>query len=324
MSPERHIVLDVVVTDRAGKPVTGLQQQDFTVLDNKAPQKPLYFHAINAAADKTVPPVQVLLLVDAVNTRFEHVSMARQEIDRYLLKNGGELAEPTSLVLLIDTGPRILNEPYRDGNALSKSLDASDASLRSSSISRDTGFYGAVERFQLSLNAIQMLSMYEATLPGRKLLIWLSPGWPLLSGPEVDLSAKEQAGFFSSIVKVSSALRQARITLYNVDPLGGSDAGGYRTFAYQQFLKGVSKPSQVQIGNLALQVMAEQSGGLVLNSENDVAEEIARCEQDAGAYYVLSIDAPKTGASNQYHSVEVKVDRPGLTVRTRTGYYAQP
>jgi hypothetical protein len=27
---------------------------------------------------------------------------------------------------------------------------------------------------------------------------------------------------------------------------------------------------------------------------------------------------------NEYHSLEVKVARPGMTVRTRTGYYAQP
>jgi len=32
------IKLDVVVTEKSGPPVGGLQQQDFTVLDNKAPQ----------------------------------------------------------------------------------------------------------------------------------------------------------------------------------------------------------------------------------------------------------------------------------------------
>ena len=322
VSPERHIVLDVMVTDRSGRLVTGLQQQDFTVLDNKAPQKPLYFHAIDAATDKTVPPVQVVLLVDAANTEFRHVAQARQQIDKYLQQNGGKLAVPTSIALLNDAGAQMQSEPFQDGNALSKSLDQADSTLRM--IGRSTGDEGAVERFQLSLNTIQMLGRYEATKPGRKLLIWVSPGWPLLSGPDVQLTEKEQLGLFNSVVAVSTALRQARITLYNVDPLGTSDAGGFRTFFYKEFLKGVSKPSQVQVGNLALQVMAEQSGGLVLNSSNDVAEEIARCAQEAGAYYVLSIDAPLTDTRNIYHSIEVRVDRPGLTARTRMGYYAQP
>ncbi|MGA9246074.1 MAG: VWA domain-containing protein, partial [Silvibacterium sp.] len=33
-----RIYLDVVVTPKSGPPVAGLQQQDFTLLDNKAPQ----------------------------------------------------------------------------------------------------------------------------------------------------------------------------------------------------------------------------------------------------------------------------------------------
>ena len=28
--------------------------------------------------------------------------------------------------------------------------------------------------------------------------------------------------------------------------------------------------------------------------------------------------------TDEYHTLEVKVDKPGLTARTRTGYYAQP
>ena len=33
------ITLDVVVADKGGHAASGLQQQDFTLLDNKAPQK---------------------------------------------------------------------------------------------------------------------------------------------------------------------------------------------------------------------------------------------------------------------------------------------
>src|ERR1700722_8452956 len=41
----RRISIDVVVTDKSGKPVPGLQQQDFTLLDDKQPQPILSFHA---------------------------------------------------------------------------------------------------------------------------------------------------------------------------------------------------------------------------------------------------------------------------------------
>lgn len=42
------IYLDVVVTPKSGPPVTGLQQQDFTILDNKAPRPIISFRAVSA------------------------------------------------------------------------------------------------------------------------------------------------------------------------------------------------------------------------------------------------------------------------------------
>src|ERR1700679_4016263 len=74
--PNRQITLDVVVTDKSGKPVGGLQQQDFTLLDNKQPQKILVFQA----ATTTDPPVSVVLVVDEVNTNFTYVSIGRAQI----------------------------------------------------------------------------------------------------------------------------------------------------------------------------------------------------------------------------------------------------
>src|SRR5271170_6988503 len=79
-APNRHIVLDVVVTDKSGTPIPGLQQQDFTLLDNKQPQKILSFEAVQrgdavqGAAAQPDPPVEVILLVDEVNTTFTNVS----------------------------------------------------------------------------------------------------------------------------------------------------------------------------------------------------------------------------------------------------------
>jgi hypothetical protein len=45
---------------------------------------------------------------------------------------------------------------------------------------------------------------------------------------------------------------------------------------------------------------------------------------DAQEFYVLSYDAAAAKAANEYHGVQVQVNKPGLKVRTRTGFYAQP
>jgi VWFA-related protein len=155
------------------------------------------------------------------------------------------------------------------------------------------------------------------------MVIWIGPGWPVPSGPHVELNSQSQQVLFNSIVMLSTGLRQGHVTLYSVDPLGMADAGGFQTVRYRDYIKGVTAANHTQAGNLALQVVAYQSGGRVLNSSNDIAGEIASCTTDANAFYVLSFDSAPPDGPIQYHGLEVKLDKPGLTARTRTGYYAQ-
>jgi VWFA-related protein len=316
----RRISLDVVVNDKSGKAVSGLHEQDFTILDDKRPQPIASFHANEGTGGADEVAVQVIFLVDAVNTSFRGVGLERQFLDQFLRQNGGQLPAPTSLVLLTDTSEG-QTEVTRDGKKLADDLQSKESGLRF--LNRSQGFYGGENRVQISLSALGGLATDEATKPGRKLLIWLSPGWPLLSGPGVELSKKDQEGLFGDVVRLSTDLREARITLYTIDPLGVDDAGGFRTFYYKTFLKGVTSANKVQSGNLGLQVLATQTGGRVLNSSNDIAKSIASCLEDAKASYKLSFDSAPADNPNEYHNLEVKIDKTGLTARTRTGYYAQ-
>ena len=322
-TPSRaQISLYVQVADKSGVPIHGLQKQDFTLLDDDQPQNILSFQAVDGGAPTTADlPVEIVLVVDAVNASFQAVTYERTEIRKFLLQNGGKLAHPVSLIIFSDAGTKIQDGSSRDGNALAALYDEYQTGLRS--ITRSQGFYGATERFDMSLKAINSLAAYEGTRPGRKLMIWISPGWPLLSGPNIELSGKDEQQLFNSVVAASDALRQANLTVYSVDPLGLADFGT-RTSFYEEFLKGVASPKRAVYGNLGLQVLAVQSGGRVLNTTNDLTTAIANCAGDANAFYVLSFDAPPADHADEYHSLRVTVDKSGAKARTRTGYYAQP
>jgi VWFA-related protein len=315
-----HISLDVVVSDRSGNPVPGLQQQDFTILDDKQPQTITSFSAFNGSQNGTDNPLQSIVVIDAVNTPFQGVAFQRTGLDTFLRHDGGELPLPTSITLLTDKSCN-QSAPTQDGIALAKELDSQRANMRI--ITRSQGFYGAIERVQISLGALDRIISSEANQPGRKLLIWLGPGWPLLSGPHVQLSTKDRNELFQTVVRLSTALREAQIILYNVNPAGTSESLMSESY-YEDFLKGVSLASRVQNGNLALQVLVVQSGGQVIYSSTDVADSITRCLADRKAFYTLTFDSPPADRSNEYHSLQVKIDKPRLTARTRTGYYAQP
>jgi VWFA-related protein len=311
-----QIHLDVVVTPKAGPPVAGLQQQDFTVLDNKVPQTITSFQALSGVK----APVQVILLIDGVNTGYQTIAYERSQIDKFLRANGGQLAHPVKLAIFGDTGTQVQNNFTTDGNAIAESLDKQTVALRT--IRRSQGFYGAVDRFDLSLKTLEQLSEVGAAHPGRTLVLWISPGWPLLSGPGVHMDDKQRQGIFNAIVMISTRLRQARLTLYDINPLGAAEST-QNIFYYEEFLKGISKSSQVSDGNLALQVLATQTGGLVLNSSNDVTALLQQAFADADAWYELSFD-PVRSEPNEYHHLEIRLDKPGLIPRTRQSYYTQP
>jgi VWFA-related protein len=311
---DNAIHLDVVVTPKSGAPVPGLEQKDFTVLDNKIQQPITAFKAVQGSE----APVEIILLIDAVNTSYTNIAYERSEIDKLLRSNGGRLTHPASLAIFTDAGVRMQDNFSTDGNGLAATLDQETVALRS--ITRSAGFYGAEDRFSLSMRVLAQLGTNLSARPGRKLIFWISPGWPLLTGPSVQLDSKQQQRLFAAIVQTSTELREAQITIYNINPLGATE-NTLHTFYYQEFVKGVTKPQQVNVANLSLQVLAEQTGGLVLNANNDISAMLEQAFRDADAWYEISFQ-PAASEPNEYHHLEVKVDKPGLIARTRQGYYA--
>lgn len=159
--------------------------------------------------------------------------------------------------------------------------------------------------------------------PGRKILLWVSPGWPLLSGPEVELGSKVQQQLFADVVSFSTDLLQDRITLYSIDPFGTRESL-VRAFYWENFVKGISKLNQVLPGNLGLQVLAAQSGGVALYANNDNTALLQTCLADTRTYYELSFDPPAGEVPDQYHRLEIHIAKSGLIARTRQGYYSRP
>jgi VWFA-related protein len=308
--------ITVVADTKSGQPVTDLDQKDFTVFDNKTARPVTSFKMVSSPDE----PVHVILLIDTVNMPFTTVAYARDGIEKFLKTNEGQLASPTTIAVLDDKGVKADSNFSTNGLALSDELDHQQIGLRTITRSSE---WGGLERFQICIDSLHRLISSAGQLPGRKIVIWVSPGWPLISGPRIELNAHQQQEIFTDIVSVSTELRENKITLYDTNPIGVTESMQQANY-YEAFLKGVSKPSQVQFGNLALQVIAAQSGGLVIEANSDVSGMIQRCLLDAKSWYEIGFDPLPSDKPNEYHHIEVKLDRPGLVVRTRDGFYANP
>jgi VWFA-related protein len=311
------INLDVVVTASKGGPVGGLSETDFTVLDNKKPRSIASF----AAVEGKEAAVQVVIVIDSVNTPYTYLGYQRDQIVKYLRSNGGKLPYVTSIAVLTDTSFQMYEEGAgKDGNALADKLEHTEIGLRIDT--RSQGFWGAADRMTLSLNALRSLAIVEGKKPGRKLVLWVSPGWPLLSGPEVELEGNEADEVYHNAIAFSSGMRKAGVTLYSINSWGASESLSREDY-YQAFLNGLKGPADAEWGNVSLQVLAAQSGGLVLSS-SDVVQMMTQCVSDANQYYQITLDPAPDEKPNAYHQLQVKLSQGGLVARTRTGYYGRP
>ncbi len=314
--PSQGIKLDVTVDSKSGQPVTNLAQQNFTILDNKTSRPITSFKIVGAPG----VPTRVILLLDAVNMPYQALAYTREGVKNYLKAHEGALPYPTTLAVLTDNGVQIVNDFSTDGNVLNDLLEHQQIGLRE--INRDSEWSG-IERLQICLTAFHQLAKFGSTLSGRKAVVWISPGWPLVSGPRVYLGNKQEQQIFDDVVSLSNQLRRDDVTIYNVNPWGVGESLD-RADYYETFLKAPVRPSDVQLGDLSIQVLAIHTGGLAIESNSDVTGMIDKCLVDLRSWYEITFDPLPADKPNEYHHIEVQLGQRALTVRTTDGYYANP
>jgi VWFA-related protein len=319
------IKLDVVVTDKSEKPISGLVSRDLTLLDNGQPQKILSFQGFDGIAAKPDTPVEVILVIDTINLSQEQVSVARSSVEKLLRANQGHLAQPVQVFLLSPATLSSTQAPSTDGHILADQVARGiglpvtrpTMVLDPGQTYRVTGGTPAMTpggvANRVSLNALGAIVMEERRKPGRKLLFWIGPGWPIDQGG-CDTS-------FDSVTELSTRIREARITLW------AANAWPYREpgFVYQDLLLEPAKTAKdVNAGHLSLVALATQSGGGMLNTAGGLGKRIGEEIQQANVFYTLTFDPSRTQEVDEYHDLKVEVAGPGTTVHTSTAFYNEP
>jgi VWFA-related protein len=321
--PEGKVKLDVVVTDDSGRLVAGLEQKDFTLLDSKKPRPILSFRVVDGVrgAGQADPPVQVILLIDAANTSLQRVAYTRLQVQNYLRQNGGHLLQPTSVLLFFDLGLKAWLKPSTDGNLLATQLEEGATAAHKIPLTKG---YDEMELLSLSLRTLGSIAGDVGSTPGRKILIWIGPGWPLLDSHYYSAPASTRRQLFNAMIDLSQELRESRVTLHSIFPIDPALNDAREAEFYRSYLRGVASPALTEPGNLALPVFAIHSGGRALDTTGNLPMLINSCVQEATAYYTLTFDPAMAKRVDEYHELAVRVDKPQLRARTNTGYYAEP
>jgi VWFA-related protein len=327
--PEGLIHLDVAATDRAGRRSSGLAARDFTLLDDGVPQKIASFEASNKATDQNERLTEVVLVLDEVNLLPVQLELVKDESIKFLRQNGGHLAQPASVYWFTTSGLYASATPTTDGNTLAEEVVDHGSPRTVWTVPRNHDPFMTTEseryaRWERNLRAVYSIAVERRREPGRKLLVWMGFGWP---GVPVRVEYKGTA--FSWLVELSTRIREARIVISEVTAGTEPQAFSFND-TYKDDLAGVRAPSDLEVPGLdlsshfALPVLAIQSGGLVVDGLSGISRVIEHCVEDASAFYTVSFDPPHAAQPDKYHDIKVRMNVPGLSARTNTGYYDQP
>ena len=327
----RLVVLDVVVTDKQGNVVPGLKREDFHIAEAGTPQTIVSFDGLGAH----IPPANVdiestadlaslapqspvnIIVVDEFNTLYEDMAYARSSLKAYLNAQPGKLREPTTLIAA-NISKNVVLEDYTEDK--SKIFAALDHHLGQYPWQASNDQWIG-ERYIRSFRALEEIARANLPHRGHKNVIWIGGGFPKLAGG-MDGDTRNQLN--DVVERCINMLRDARITLYAVDPRGDPFTVFQTGSDPTSLANGATAAADPFGGNLDFARMAVATGGRSLRGRNDVDAEIGTAARDGASLYTIAYRPTDASTdAKRFRSIKVSLVPPGLTATTREGYYPE-
>jgi len=332
------VTVDVSVLDKERRPVRGLTAADFTILENGKPQPVTGFSAIDLPDADAPAPVwsresrpdtvrnddfadrrTIILVLDDATPMPAGDGPRVREAARLVIEQLG----PDDLAAVVYAFDKTKGQELtRDRVRLLAAADRFMGGTTASNIAPDGRVveipFSSYDRtaFQVYLATIGTLrSLAEALMElpqRRKALVFISVGIPLemdnlaprITAGEHGEEAGQRWQLLQDLLAAFTAAQRANVNIYSVDP------GGLRTNVptlndNRDFLKAVSS----------------NTGGFAIADDNDPGPGIAQVFRENSSYYLLGYQTPDPKADGRYRRIEVRVSRPGVTVRARDGYF---
>lgn len=297
-----YVTLDVVVTDKDDRPVTGLTRADFSIVERDRPQEIADFeHVSIPVGERTID----LEAPPAPPSDIASNSTSPQNSRAFVIVVDDTVLETADIIYIKRTIAALLA-------AMSESDHVALTYVRRSDLGQD--FTNDTTRITAALNhlpaTLGMLAASKLT-PSRDLLVVLDNAAKTLVASKQSRKALVLIGtrgcnprgrdIIAAICQgVIDRARESGVPIYAIDPTGALD------------LPWVEDP---------LRILTAATGGQLYRQAEPWLSG-ARAMTDNGSYYLLGYYPSPQRTDGKFQEVEVKVNRPGLQVRARRGYKA--
>jgi VWFA-related protein len=203
-------------------------------------------------------------------------------------------------------------------------------------------------RARYTMDALNQLARYMSGLPGRKNLIWFSGSFPVNILPDSDvlsLSAPSSAvggAFtpdpFTGVASLEDEFRQtvdllarSQVAVYPIDARGlmvnptlsATQSGSTMSRKPNGFSNANTKFfQQTSEEHGTMEQMAQATGGKAFVNTNGLKEAVEKAIAAGSNYYTIAYTPTNRKWSGDYRKIQVKLDRPGVTLAYRRGYFA--
>ena len=170
------------------------------------------------------------------------------------------------------------------------------------------------------LQALKAVADQVANVPQKKSLIYFSSG---MQRTGIENQSELRAATNAAVV--------ANLSIYTLDirglqalPPGGeaqnASLRGTSAYSGQAQLNALNSNFQTQE---TLVTLAADTGGKAFLDSNDFSKVFKGVQDDTSMYYLLGYHSTNTARDGKYRRITVKVNRPGVKLDFRRGYYAQ-
>ena len=287
------VSLPVVVTDAGGNHIRDLRKEDFQVFEDGIPQQIVGYAAVEE-------PISVALTLDTSGSTEFQLGRIRQEAMRFIRL----LRDEDSAAIITFADEVTLLEPFNIYHK--KNPDA----LRKL---KPGGLSAVYEAVWLSIEQVLNLEY------GRKALVFFSDGVDTRSETvtqeeTLELARKTDVTIYCIYFNTNKDRNKRMPPI--IDPLMAQ-------WPPVRIPTGRGKKPEYAAGRGYMLQLAQYSGGTFVDASaiENLGAAFGRIAQELRSQYSIGYYPSDRAQDGRFRKLEVRVKRPGLTARTRQGYY---